>query len=393
MHKCDSCGKLVVNEQDYMCPHCGAVANKHCDHKTHLPDERFNRTGDYNTNSNPVNTTPNRSNPVNTTPHKSKTYDYERVPKTNESQKFDINDLANIQNADDVKKIAKKAFIEQDANGKKKFKPLAIVLIVIFAVNIFGNLLGVAFDAVDSVFEEIAGELPDSWVGYELGEETITHYFTVDTYIKNGSYDKANDCLKFNILEFFFDHNNSADEDYDTLTEEWQSEFTSPKKCFYSEQIVVSVAFLSQEDFADAEKVDNAYDESVTLYGEITSDGVICFYGLNQHLKNIDGKSVYLYVNEISERSENPDTREIFEYYFSVPFNFIKLNSDGSTEFFSVYAYDGEVSTTKIDLDNQYYPDIEELEEYVEYIAFPEVNVNESVPAYGEYTEVVTLVD
>ena len=131
----------------------------------------------------------------------------------------------------------------------------------------------------------------------------------------------------------------------------------------------------------------------MNLYGEVTSEGILYVYGLNQHLKNVDGQTVYLYVDGINMRSENPDTMEIFDYYFSVPFNFIKLNSDGSTEIFSVYAYDGEVSTTKIDLDDQYYPDIEELEEYVEYISFFEDNVDESVPASVAYTEMVTVVD
>lgn len=378
MRKCDSCGKIVVNEKDYMCPHCGAVAQKHCDHSTHLPDDKYNRANDYRAAA---------------AEHKSKTYDYEKTPRTDNNQKFDINDLANIKNAEDVKKVAKKAFIEQDKNGRKKFKPVAIVLIVIFAINIFANLTDVAFDAVETGIEELAGVLPDSWVGYELGEETLTHYFSVDTYIKNGSYDKENDCLKFNLSELFFDHNDTVNEDYDAITEEWQSEFTSPKECFYSEQVEVSFAFLSQKDFADAEKVDNAYDDSVNLYGEITSEGVLYVYGLNQHLKNVDGQTVYLYVDGINMRFENPDTMEIFDYYFSVPFNFIKLNSDGSTEFFSVYAYDGEVSTTKIDLDDQYYPDIEELEEYVEYISFFEDNVDESVPASVAYTEMVTVVD
>lgn len=372
MHKCDSCGKVVVNEQDYMCPHCGAVSNKHCDHSTHLPDDKYFRANDYRTA---------------TEEHKSKTYDYEKAPKTDASQKFDINDLANIKGAEDVKKIAKKAFIEQDKNGKKKFKPVAIVLIVIFAINIASSLLGVVFDAVESGIEEIAGVLPDEWVGYELGEETITHYFDVDTYIKNGSYDKENDCLKFNLSEVFFEYNDTVDEYYDVLTEEWQSEFTSPKECFYSEQVEVSLAFLSQKDFSDAEKVDNAYDESVSLYGEITSDGVFYIYGFNQHLKKNAGESVYLYVNRINMKSQNPDTMEVFNYWLSVPFNFIKLNSDGSTEFFSAYAYDGGVSVTKIDLTEQYYPDIEELEEYVEFIAFSENNADESVPASVTYTE------
>ena len=81
MRKCDSCGKVVVNEQDYMCPHCGAVTRKHCDHQKHLPDDKYNRANDYRTSS---------------AEYKSKTYDYQKAPKTDASQKFDINDLLEV---------------------------------------------------------------------------------------------------------------------------------------------------------------------------------------------------------------------------------------------------------------------------------------------------------
>lgn len=378
MHKCDSCGKVVVNEQDYMCPHCGAVSNKHCDHPTHLPDDKYFRANDYRTAAEE---------------HKSKTYDYEKAPKTDASQKFDINDLANIKNAEDVKKIAKKAFIEQDKNGKKKFKPVAIVLIVIFAINVASNLLGVVFDAVETGIEEIAGVLPDEWVGYELGEEPLTHYFSVDTYITNGSYDKENDCLKFNLSELFFEHNDTVNEVYETVTEEWQSEFTSPKDYFYSEKIVVDAGFFSQKEITDAEIIENSYDRYVRLYGEITGDGILHVYGVNQHLKKIAGESVFIDVSGINLRTEIPETKEHFDYYFSVPFNFIKLNSDGTTEFYNIYAYNGEVTKTEVDLNDQYRPELEELEEYDEYISFFNGNAVESVPASVEYTEMVTVVD
>jgi predicted nucleic acid-binding Zn-ribbon protein len=372
MHKCDSCGKVVVNEQDYMCPHCGAVSNKHCDHATHLPDDKYFRANDYRTAAEE---------------HKSKTYDYEKAPKMDANQKFDINDLANIKNADDVKKVAKKAFIEQDKNGRKKFKPVAIVLIVIFAVNIFCNLLSVGFDAIDGFFEEIASELPDEWVGYELGEETITHYFSVDTYIKDGAYDKENDCLKFNLSELFFAHNDSVDEDYDTVTEEWQSEFTSPKERFYSEQIVVNAVFFSPKDIVDAEKIENSYKNDVELYGEITSDGVLYIYGVNQHLKKYDAQSGYMELATVSLRTENAETKEHFDFYFSIPFNFVKVNSDGTLKYFYIYSYDDEVTNTEVDLNDQYYPDVEELEEYDEFIDFSDSNIVESVPASVTYTE------
>ena len=200
MRKCDSCGKVVVNEQDYMCPHCGAVMQKHCDHSTHLPDDKYFRANDYTRND-------NKPNDYRTTAaeHKSKTYDYEKTPRTDASQKFDINDLANIKNAEDVKKIAKKAFIEQDQNGRKKFKPLAIVLIVIFAVNIFGNLLGALGDGIDDVFDELeyAFEEIES-EDYTLGVDKIIHSFSVSSTIDGATYNRENDCLTIDFSELYF---------------------------------------------------------------------------------------------------------------------------------------------------------------------------------------------
>ncbi len=355
MRKCDSCGKVVVNEQDYMCPHCGAVTKKHCDHIKHLPDDKYNRANDYRTASEE---------------HKSKTYDYEKAPKTDVNQKFDINDLANIKNAEDVKKIAKKAFIEQDKNGRKKFKPIAIVFIVIFAVNIFANLADVAFDAVDSVFEEIGSKIPDSFVGYELGEETITHNFTVSPYFKDGSYDKENDCLTLNLSELFFKYTDSINEEWDTIAEEWQSEFTSPQEYFYSERVEINLTVFSQTQLSDAELIENSYRNSVALYGEITSEGTLYIWGLEPHVKDFVGQPVFLDIHDITLKSENADTKERFDYWFSLPFNFIKINPNKSCSFFNIYAHEGEISRYEYNLDDQYYPDEEELEEYVEMVAW-----------------------
>ena len=205
MKKCDSCGKVVVNEQDYMCPHCGAVMQKHCDHSTHLPDDKYFRANDYTRND-------NKPNDYRTTAaeHKSKTYDYEKAPKTDVSQKFDINDLANIKNAEDVKKVAKKAFIEQDQNGRKKFKPLAVVLIVIFAVNIFGNVLDIADSAIDTAFDEIEEIVSvnsiddlteDNYGVSEIENSVYTDYDTVYTYIACANVESAYLDIWYDVLE------------------------------------------------------------------------------------------------------------------------------------------------------------------------------------------------
>ena len=383
MNKCDSCGKLVVNEQDYMCPHCGAVANKHCDHNTHLPDERFNRTGAYNTNS----------NHVNTTPHKSKTYDYERVPKANESQKFDINDLANIKDAEDVKKIAKKAFIEQDANGKKKFKPLAIVLIVIFAVNIFGNLLGVAFDAVDSVFEEIESAFNEELV---VGEELLIHNFSLYTCVDDATFDRENDCLTINITEMYFEYYGSHDEYYDSDTDEWQSDFSSPENYLIDADVDISLAIYDENDVQNVGFDEYSYRDSVDLAAELTDTGELKIYGLKTQLRNIAEKDVYCLLSNSNVKFENAETCEEFACSFYFPFNYIKISSDDIVSFYNIYeSYENEdeMNFDEFDISEQYVP-----EEYVSMIEFGDTNVYsdnvfESVPAYGEYTEVVTLVD
>jgi len=379
MHKCDSCGKVVVNEQDYMCPHCGAVTKKHCDHQKHLPDDKYNRANDYRTAS---------------AEHKSKTYDYEKAPKTDNNQKFDINDLANIKNAEDAKRIAKKAFLEQDQNGRKKFKPLAIVLIVIFAVNIFGNLLGVVGDVIDDVFTEI--EYAFENVGnadYTFGEDKLSHNFYVSPIVKGGRYDKENDCLEITCSDYYFEFSRTYNEDYDVVTEEWSDEFTFPASFVSSGDVRISYEALDEKQIEDKDVIYNIDSEDMTAYGEITDNGIIKVYGLAPSINRLSGNEVYIRVSDISVIYENVETNEKFEYLVSLPVEFIKINADNSIEFYDIYADYDVVINEKLDLNDQYVPD-----EYVEHIELGDTdayndNIFESIPASATYTEMVTLVD
>ena len=389
MRKCDSCGKVVVNEQDYMCPHCGAVMQKHCDHSTHLPDDKYFRANDYTRND-------NKPNDYRTTAaeHSSKTYGYEKAPRTDASQKFDINDLANIKNAEDAKRIAKKAIIEQDQNGRKKFKPLAIVLIVIFAVNIFGNLLGALGDGIDDVFEELEYAFED--VGnadYTFGEDKLSHNFYVSPIVKGGRYDKENDCLEITCSDYYFEFSRTYNEDYDVVTEEWSDEFTFPASFVSSGEVRVSYEALDEKQVEDRDVIYNIDSEDMTAYGEITDDGIIKVYGLAPSINRLSGNEVYIRVSDISVIYENVETNEKFEYLVSLPVEFIKINADNSIEFYDIYADYDVVINEKLDLNDQYVPD-----EYVEHIELGDThayndNIFESVPASVEYTEMVTLVD
>jgi hypothetical protein len=379
MRKCDSCGKVVVNEQDYMCPHCGAVTRKHCDHQKHLPDDKYNRANDYRTTA---------------AEHSSKTYDYEKAPRTDASQKFDINDLANIKNAEDAKRIAKKAFIEQDQNGRKKFKPLAIVLIVIFAVNIFGNLLGALGDGIDDVFEELEYAFED--VGnadYTFGEDKLTHNFYVSPIVKGGRYDKENDCLEITCSDYYFEFSRTYNEDYDVVTEEWSDEFTFPASFISSGEVRASYEALNEKQVEDRDAIYNTDSEDMTAYGEITDYGIIKIYGLTPSINRLSGNEVYIRVSGINVIYENVETNEKFEYLVSLPVEFIKINADNSIEFYNIYADYDVVINEKLDLNDQYVPD-----EYIEHIELSDANayndnIFESIPASVEYTETVTLVD
>jgi len=378
MHKCDSCGKVVVNEQDYMCPHCGAVTKKHCDHSNHLPDDKYNRTNAYNTNS-------NYNNP---TPHKSKTYDYTPAPKTNESQKFDINDLANIKNVEDAKRVAKKAFIEQDQNGRKKFKPLAVFLIVIFAVNIFGNLLGALGDGIDTVFDELEYAFED--VGnadYTFGEDEIIHDFYTTANVTGAVYDKAQDQLVINCSDIYFEYDGTRNEDYDMIADEWSSDFTFPGEYFYGADFSACINIFDENEVEDKDELYGVLDYELILKSEITEDGLIIVKGLASSIEHLYGSDIYIDI-KIHVTYQNDETNEILDYWISLPTNFIKINPDYSVEFYDIYADYDIVVKEKLELDDQYVPD-----EYIETIHFDDSNIFESIPASATYTETVTLVD
>ena len=385
MRKCDSCGKVVVNEKDYMCPHCGAVARKKCDHGTHLPDDKYNRANDYKTSN-------NNASDYRTTAseYKSKTYNYEKAPKTDNNQKFDINDLANIKNAEDVKKIAKKAFIEQDKNGRKKFKPVAIVLIVIFAVNIFANLFDVAFDAIDTVFDEIDSVFAEEIV---VGEEPIIHCFTLHTYVDGATFDRENDCLTIDINEMYFEYYGSHDEYYDEDTDEWQSDFSSPGNFISNGDVSISFAIYDGEDVKNVGFDEYSYNDSIDLAAELTADGKLKVYGLKTHLRNMVGKDVYCLVTNSLVDSTNYETEENFECSFFFPFNYIKISADDAVSFYNIYEdyeNEGENVVDKVEIDERYVPDV-----YIERVEFGGGNIlfDKSIPESVEYTEMVTLVD
>ena len=352
MHKCDSCGKVVINEKEYMCPHCGAVAQKHCDHSTHLPDDKYNRANDYRTAA---------------SEHKSKTYDYEKAPKTDASQKFDINDLANIKNAEDVKKVAKKAFIEQDQNGRKKFKPVAIVLIVIFAINIFANVLDLAFSAVDDVFEGIESAFSEE---VAMGEDLIIHNFTLRTYVDGATFDKVDDCLTIDIAEMYFEYYGSHDEYYDSDTDEWQDDFSSPENYLSDAEVDLSLVIYGEKDVQEAGFDEYSYRDSIDLPAELTETGELKIYGLNTHLRDMAGKDVYCCISDSLVEFENAETYESFECSFYFPFNYIKISANGTVSFYDIYEdYEnkGKNTITEVDLEYRYVPEEDEYLVHQEY--------------------------
>ncbi len=283
MHRCDGCGKVVVNEQDYMCPHCGAVSRKKCDHSTHLPDDKYNRVNDYRNAS---------------AEHKSKTYEYQKTPRTDTNGKFDINDLANIKNVEDAKRVAKKAFIEQDKNGKRKFKPLAIVLIIIFAVNIFGNVLSIAEDTIDSVVTEIEDAffdedyepyVEDLYNVEEIEESIRTDYDTVYSYLGSANVESAT----LNSSEDYLEIKLSGIGFNKVSVNMEKAGFSYEQLIADSHVVLFEVIFVTEFDFdlvSDYDDTDTVYNyaDRAKFKGTISEDGVLKIDGFCSKLDEYD---------------------------------------------------------------------------------------------------------
>lgn len=335
MHKCDGCGKMVVNEQDYMCPHCGAVSRKKCDHTTHLPDDKYFRANDYRTAA---------------SEHKSKTYTYQKAPKTGGSEKFDINDLANIKNAEDAKRIAKKAFIEQGSNGKKKFKPLAIVLIVIFAINIFGNVLDIADEAIDGAFdgfeEVFSVEFTEDDFSYEdlygvseIENSVYTDYDTVYSYIacanvENAAMDNWNDVLEIHLSGMGFnkmsiDIENDDDFSYQTLVND-------SVVVLYDVEFITSDAIEEFSLSADETDALSNYTEHAKFKGYLSEDGVFSIEGVPSKLDEYS-ENVFVKIENITVLTESASGIDCYKGECIITPDILRCDSFGECNFYEYY--------------------------------------------------------
>ena len=363
MRKCDSCGKVVVNEQDYMCPHCGAVSNKHCDHNTHLPDDKYNRANDYRTTA---------------AEHSSKTYDYEKAPRTDASQKFDINDLANIKNAEDAKRIAKKAFIEQDQNGRKKFKPLAIVLIVIFAVNIFGNVLDIADSAIDTAFDEIEevvsmnsidNLIEDNYGVSEIEDSLYDNYETIYDYtgsadVRSANYSSDEDCLEIHLSGIGLDELsvNATEDTGLSFGEMINSSFV----------VLYRISFITEDDFDvvfedDTDSVYNYADE-VLFKGDLSEDGVLKIYGIASKLDEYY-ETPYISISQITILSESDSGEDCYRGDLLLSTNTVKVKDYKECEFYDL----------KFDEDNIEYFEKIDLSDWDGFYLHDELSYNEII--------------
>ena len=333
MHKCDSCGKVVVNEQDYMCPHCGAVSNKHCDHSKHLPDDKYSRANDYRTTA---------------SEHSSKTYDYQKAPRTDSNQKFDINDLANIKNAEDVKRVAKKAFIEQDQNGKKKFKPLAIVLIVIFAVNIFANVLDIADNAIDNAFESFeeafSVEFTDDYDSYEdlygvseIEDSFYIDYDTVYSYlacanVKSAVIDSWNDVLEIQLSGIGFNEMSINTEDDEA--------FSYQKLLENSDVVLCDAEFITSEaveEFSLTENDTDAlsnYTDHAKFKGYLSADGVLSIEGVSSKLDEYS-EGVFVQIKSITVLTETESGIDCYKGECIITPDILRCNTLGDCSFYN----------------------------------------------------------
>ena len=334
MRKCDSCGKVVVNEQDYMCPHCGAVASKHCDHTKHLPDDKYFRANDYRSTA---------------AEHKSQTYDYQKAPRTDASQKFDINDLANIKDVEDVKKIAKKAFVEQDKNGKKKFKPVAVVLIVIFAFNIFSSVLGVVVDTVENAFDEIEEVfsveniesyedscIEDFYDVSEIEESIYTDYDTVYSYsgsanVESVYLDTAYDVLEIQLSGIGFKQLSISTEEqgysYQQLVED-------SHVAFFDVAFITDEAISEFEDSEDSTDTVLNYADHAKFKGNLSSDGILEIVGIASKLDEYS-ENVFIEIQKVTVLTEKGE--DCYKGDYNINLNIIRFDSYNNCNFYEYY--------------------------------------------------------
>ncbi len=367
MRKCDSCGKVVVNEKDYMCPHCGAVVRKKCDHSTHLPDDKYNRANDYRTTA---------------AEHKSKTYDYEKTPRTDSNQKFDINDLANIKNAEDAKRIAKKAFIEQDQNGRKKFKPLAIVLIVIFAVNIFGNVLDIADSAIDTAFDEIEEVvsmdsvddlIEDNYGVSEIENAVYTDYDTVYDYVASANVESAYLDTMYDVLEIQL--SGIGFEQVSINTEE--QGYSYQELMVDSFAVIFDVSFITSEAIEEYEVSEDStdtilsYADHAKFKGYLSEDGIFSVEGIPSKLDEYS-ENVFIEIRKVTVLTEKD--ADCYNGDYNINLNIIRCDSFNNCNFYGYHHIADETLSKEhyemIDLSEASTYDLQDVSAYSEVIEF-----------------------
>ncbi len=167
MKKCDSCGKLYQETKDVFCPHCGAVAQKECNHapaySTQFDQSRWNRMDAYSMAENEA----RHNADMSTNPHTSR----ETAEAGDDSYRENVDPYNPFgkkwQNTPSVFDDTPKATTK---SNKKSTSPVAIIIALVVVFNVlFGVAVGFFSEYTeDSYYYE---ETPELW-----GE------FDADTY-------------------------------------------------------------------------------------------------------------------------------------------------------------------------------------------------------------------
>ncbi len=152
MRKCDSCGKPYQETKDVFCPHCGAVAQKHCTHGSSFDIKRYDRGELYeNNNKQYQNTTYNKG----FEPHAQR-----QNNPYNPQKNADYGNKNPQINLPDLKKVLSKG------NGK----PIGIIVFgVIIAFNFITGLISSSDDVSFSSNNE----------NVSVQEDYINDFYTV----------------------------------------------------------------------------------------------------------------------------------------------------------------------------------------------------------------------
>ncbi|MBR2875929.1 MAG: hypothetical protein IKC01_02220, partial [Clostridia bacterium] len=268
MKKCDSCGKIITNDKEFMCPFCGAVAKKHCDHETHL-NNKYYRYNDYNELD--------KDGSMN-----EKGYTAKRSVEDSPRSPAGYKD-----------------------NVKKLMKSFLGFFVIVISFSVVMTVLTVSDDTVDDTYdyEEIYSEdfqlgpydtyleefVPDELIDNSNTEASLTHY-KAGLQCDEIHLNEEEDTLDITFTTMYYSNISSDDEyTYSESTDDVDLSGSVSAKAFYILRRELDLAPESPEFYEQ---------RTLDLKGELTSDGKLRFFGVPSGLASF-GEPVFIVIPHI----------------------------------------------------------------------------------------------